>query len=148
MQVILLKDVKKMGHRYDTKSVADGYALNYLIPNGLAEIATERNAKKFGELRAYAEKARKEQEAAIAAHLKKLEEKPIELEGKANPKGHLFAGIHKAELAEQLSKAVGTAISPDFIELEKPIKEVGEHMVMIKVGDKSAKIKVLVKAIE
>jgi large subunit ribosomal protein L9 len=148
MQVILLKEVKKIGKKYEAKSVADGYALNYLIPNGLAEIATEKNKNKFAALRATQEHAAKEQEAAIAANLKKLEEKPIEISGKANPKGHLFAGIHKAELVAEISKALGMAISEDFITLDKPLKEVGEHIIELKAGEKTAKLKIIIKAKE
>ena len=148
MQVILLKEVKKIGKKYEAKTVADGYALNFLIPNGLAEIATEKNKNKFAALRSTEEHAMKEQQAAIAAHFKKLEETPIEISGKANPKGHLFAGIHKAELVAEISKALGMAISEDFITLDKPLKEVGEHTVELKAGDKVAKLKVIVKATE
>jgi len=147
MQVILLKDVRKIGRKYDEKNVTDGYALNFLIPQGLAEASTAKNKKKYEDLRAHEEKTRKEQIAMLESHMKKIEETGLQISGKANDKGHLFAGIHKAELSEELSKAVGTHISQDFIELAKPLKEVGEHMVAVHIGDKQIKVKVVISAL-
>ena len=147
MQVILLKDVRKIGKKYDEKQVTDGYALNFLIPQGLAEVSTAKNKSKYDTLRAHEEKTRKEQVAMLESHMKKIEKTGLVISGKANDKGHLFAGIHKNELSEELSKAVGTHISPDFIELPKPLKEVGEHMVSVHIGEKQVKVKVVINAL-
>lgn len=147
MQVILLKDVRKIGRKYEEKEVNNGYALNFLIPQGLAEASTPKNKVKYETLRAHEEKTRKEQIAMLESHMKKIEASGLVISGKANDKGHLFAGIHKAELSEELSKAVGTHIAQDFIELPKPLKEVGEHEVAIHIGDKQIKVKVAIKAV-
>ncbi len=148
MQVILLKDVSKVGRKYEEKEVASGYAINFLIPNGMAEVATAGNKKKFTALRSLEVASHAAQEKALAENLKKIEEKPIQLSGKANDKGHLFAGIGADVLAAEISKALGVHISPELIHLEKPLKEVGEHIVEIKAGEKKAKLKVLISALE
>jgi len=142
----LLKDVKKIGKKFEMKTVSDGYGLNFLIPGGLAQIATDANLKRLDMLKSKETEMRKIQEDAVAKSLKKLEGMEIELSGKANEKGSLFAAIHSDEIVSEIKKTLGADILPEFIVLEKPIKEVGEHFIEVKVNDKSAKIKIVVKA--
>ncbi len=147
MKIILIKDIPKLGRKHDIKEVSDGHALNMLIPRGLAIPATPQaikhvegeKAKNAGEL--------KIQHELLTQNIKTLEETVLTISGKANEKGHLFAGIHKDEIVKQLSVQVRIEIDPSFIELEHPIKMVGEHVVPIKAGGKSAELKVVVKAV-
>jgi large subunit ribosomal protein L9 len=80
-------------------------------------------------------------------NLKSIEGVTIELSGKANNQGHLFAGIHKEEIAPALKKEARIDIDPEYITLDKPLKEVGEHEVTVTVQDKTAKFKVVIKAL-
>lgn len=145
MKVILIKDVKKIGKRYDIKDVADGHALNMLIPNGMAIPATPGNlnmieTKKKGDMLETAKS-----EAEIQKALNEIKGINIEMTGKVNDKGHLFAGIHKAEILEAVKKQKGINIMVEHLILEKPIKEVGEHAIKVKVNDREVTFKLVVK---
>lgn len=146
MKIILLKDVKKLGKKYDTKEVADGHALNMLIPNGLAIPATASNVnmievKKKGDMLEIAKN-----EAELQKALNEIKGINIEMTGKVNDKGHLFAGIHKEAITEAVKKQKGVTISTEHLLLEKPIKEIGDHAITVKVGDREVTFKLTVKA--
>lgn len=146
MKVIFLKDVPKVGKRYETKNIADGYALNLLIPKGLAVAATPDTIKRIETEKARMDGERKVQEELLLENLKGIEGATVTLVERANDKGHLFAGVHKTELIPQIEKQTRIQISPEYIVLDKPIKEVGEYPIEIRVGNKSAKFKLVVTA--
>lgn len=145
MKIILLKDVKKIGKKYDVKEVADGFALNSLIPSKSAIPATQSNLnmiemKKKGDMLEIAKT-----EAEIQKALSAIKGIAITLTGKVNDKGHLFAGIHKEEIIKALKDQKGVNIESEHVVLEKPIKEVGDHAITIKVGDREAAFKLIIK---
>lgn len=146
MKVVLLKDVQKVGKKYEAKEVSDGYALNYLIPNGAAEVATEKTMKKVELARTRDAEERKVMEDLLLMNLKEIDGVKIEMKEKANEKGHLFAGIHKNELIPEIKKQTRIDISADFIDLDAPIKAVGEYEIPVKVKDRVVKFKLVVSA--
>lgn len=144
MKVVLLKNVAKVGNKFDVKNVADGYALNFLIPNGLAEAATASVLKRVEVLKKEIAADLKIKEDLLLKNLKDIGGVVLNIKGKANAKGSLFAGIHKEELSKEIKEQTRLDIDPSFIDLEKPIKEVGDHEVTVKVSDKTVKFKVVV----
>ncbi|MDD5318820.1 MAG: 50S ribosomal protein L9 [Candidatus Pacebacteria bacterium] len=146
MKVILLKDVAKLGKKYDIKNVADGHALNMLIPQGQVEVATPTSLKKVELLRAQMAEDLKVQEDLLIKNLKDIQGARIVVSENANEKGHLFAGIHKEELIKAIKEETRLDIIPDFIVLDKPIKTVGEHTIEIQVRDKKAEFTLVVEA--
>ncbi len=146
MKVIFLKDVPKIGKRYESKNVSDGFALNFLIPNKHAIIATPEAEKRIGLERSREDGEKKVQEELLAKSLGALESDIVTIKGRANEKGHLFAGLHAAEIIPELEKQGHIKIAAEHLVLDKPIKEVGEHKIMVKVGKKSAKFMLVVKA--
>ncbi len=146
MKIILLKDAKNIGKKYDVKDVSDGHALNRLIPQGIAEVATVSSMKKLEVLKSRDLEDRKIQENLLQKNLKAVGALKITLTEKANEKGHLFAQIHAEEIAKAVKAESQLDILPEFIHLEKPIKEVGEHKVEVKAGDKSAVFTLTVEA--
>ena len=147
MKIILLKDIPKLGRKYEVKNASDGHAVNFLIPRGLAVAATPENSRRFEAEKAKAEGERKVHEALLADNIKALEDTVLTVSGKANEKGHLFAGLHQAEIAGELAKQARIQLDPSFIQLDHPIKEIGEHMIEVKTGTgKSVKFKVVIKA--
>ena len=146
MKVILLKDVRKIGKKYDVKDVSDGYALNFLIPQKLAEVSTPKSMQRIDGLKSRDAAEQKIQEDLLMKNLKSLEGVSIELKENANEKGHLFKGVHKEEIISQIKKQTQLDITPEYIVLEKPLKEVGEHEIEAKVQDKSVKFKVVISA--
>lgn len=147
MKIILLQDVAKIGRKYDVKNVSDGHALNLLIPKGLAQVATPDALKKVEKLKLEDAAHRKVQEDLLLMNLKAVESTTLEIKEKANDKGHLFAGVHKEEIISRMKSEKQIDLLPEFIELDKPIKEVGNHIVVIKVKDKSAKLKLTISAL-
>ncbi len=140
MRVILLKDVAKVGQRGTMKEVADGYALNFLIARGLAVQATpekvaahEANIKREGEAQARAN-------AALISAIQSIEGLRVETKVRATEKGGLFKSITTADIAKLLKVNIPEAA----IQLEKPIKQVGEHPIKISAGGGKATITLVV----
>lgn len=146
MKVILLKDVAKIGRKYDVKNVADGYALNFLLPNGLGEIATAVAMKRLELLKKQHADKEKLDMALLAKSLASVSGQALEIREKANDKGHLFAQVRKEEIAKLLKDKLHIEINPEFIFLDKPIKGVGGFEIRIKIHDQVAKLKLSVKS--
>ena len=146
MKIILLKDIPKVGRKYDVKTVADGYALNMLIPRGLARVASVDAVAKIEAMKANDLTDKKIQAELLLKNLEVIKNLKLELKETANEKGHLFAGITKERLSEEIQKVLRLSIDPNSIILSKPIKEVGEHKVTIEAGDKKAEFTLLVES--
>ena len=147
MKVILLKSVPQIGNKYAVINVADGFAMNSLFPKGLAEVATPKAIARIDQLKATEEMERKVREDLLVKNLKEIGGVTVEYAGKANDKGHLFAGIHKDEIIHALKEQDRLDITAEYIDLEKPIKEVGEHKITVNVQGKTAEFTLIVKAL-
>lgn len=129
MEVILLKDVRRLGQPGDIKRVANGYARNYLIPRGLAAPATAaalREAEERAAANARLETKAKRQAEVQAVNLGKVE---LLFAAKAGEAGRLYGSVTKADIAEQLSLKLGQEVDRRKVLLDDPIKEVGESEV-------------------
>lgn len=140
MKVILLKDVAKIGQKGSVKEVSDGYALNYLIPHGLAEQATPGKIAAHEATQKKEEAARAMEVSAVATTVKSVEGAKIQISARATEKGGLFKAITREDIAKALLDQRRAKLSPDAIALEKPIKEVGEHPITIKASGAEAHI--------
>ncbi|MEN9913016.1 MAG: ribosomal protein large subunit ribosomal protein [Candidatus Parcubacteria bacterium] len=145
MKIILLKDILKLGRKYEVKTVSDGYAINMLIPQKQAVSATPDALKRLETERAKVEGERKIQEDLLVKNIEGLKNITLKIVGKANEKGHLFAGLHKEAIAAEIEKQTRLQIDPSFIELAHPLKEVGEHTIDIKAAGKAAKLKIVIE---
>jgi len=147
MKVILLQDIPKVGKKFEIKNVSNGFAINLLLPQKLARLATNQIIK---EMETEKKKYEDEQEKGVGG-LKEIIEKlaePIEIKAKTNEEGKLFAGIDKNKIVEAIQQKTGAKINADIIELDKPIKEVGKHNIGIKIGDEKNKITLVIKGEE
>jgi len=125
MKVILLQNIPKIGKKYEAKEVADGYAVNYLIPNGLVKVANAKGlrlAKKQGEI--MATKAAEELEE-IGQAARKMEGLEVELAVKVGDKDQLFEKITPQKIAARLQE-MGYEIRKEQVKLNQKIEEVGE----------------------
>lgn len=147
MKVILLKDVAKLGKKYDIKTVSDGYGINMLIPEGKAIIATPDAVKRIESEKKKANEEKMVQDKLLHDSLKTISGTTITVSGKANEKGHLFAGLHQSEVAEALAKELNISIDPNSIELKQPIKQTGDHDIKVSAGGKSVSFKLTIKAL-
>lgn len=146
MEVILKKDVKGTGKEGDVVKVSDGFARNKLIPGGLAVEATEANKRAIAREKARAaEKYAQDKEAAeqLAARLTAA---PVIVKTKVGDNGKLFGSITSMDIAQAVSEQLGTEVDKKKIVLDKPIKEVGETEVTVKLfQDVAAKVKVVIE---
>lgn len=140
MKVVLLKDVKKTGLAGEVVNCSDGHAQNFLIPRGLAALATPANLKQ-AELRVKQNIDRKELDVKlIQDRLSALAEEKIVIRKKANDKGHLYDAVDAADIAK------ATALPEDAIKIEKPFKEVGTYDVPVSLGESFGKIAITIEA--
>lgn len=131
MKVIFLKDVKGQGKKGQVKEVSEGYASNFLLPRGMARLATDGNMKTL-ENQTAAEQRRKEEEKEEAQQLgKKLEDMMVQLKAKAGEGGRLFGAITSKQIAEALA-GLGVKIDKRKIELEEPIRHLGVTQMTVK----------------
>ncbi len=131
MKVILLKDIPSVGRKHEVKDVSDGHARNFLLPQKLAEPATEATLRALaaGKARAEREKSeiyRQHQEAA-----EKLKSQVLRFKTKVGEKGKAFGSITAAKIRDALKKE-GIAVEKEWIMLEEGIKTTGEHRVSVK----------------
>ena len=146
MDVLLLKDVQGLGEAGEVKTVADGYGRNYLIPHGLAMMATP-GAVKQAQLQAAAEERRKEQEMTEAQELAQaLDGLTVTFEARAGESDRLYGSITKANIAEALEEQVGQEVDRRKIELDEPLKELGTHAITIRLASEAeAKVTVVIE---
>ncbi|MFH1820402.1 MAG: 50S ribosomal protein L9 [Candidatus Nealsonbacteria bacterium] len=133
MKVILLEDVDKIGKKYEVKNVSDGYARNFLLPQKMAEQATEAALKKVETLK-QVESEKSEEE------LKKIQDFASTLDGfelvmpvKLGEKDQMFEAVNAQKIADKL-KEQGYDIKKTQVSLRDPIKELGEFPVKIQLG--------------
>lgn len=140
MKIILLQDVGGVGKRHEIKDVADGYALNFLIPRGLAEQATkEKLAAHEKHVAEDAAKKAKEGEARKAL-VKSINGVRIQLSVRATEKGGLFKTIGPNEIAAALQEQKSVSLSPDAIHPLGAIKTIGDHLIKIGAGGAESEI--------
>ena len=131
MQVILMEKVVNLGNLGDVVKVKDGYARNFLIPQGKAKRATDANRKVFEERRAELEKAQAERLAAAQEMAGKLEGMKVTIARKAGVDGRLFGSVGNADIAEAIS-AQGVEVDKAAVRLPAgPFKQVGENPVEV-----------------
>ncbi|MBM7662233.1 large subunit ribosomal protein L9 [Bacillus mesophilus] len=132
MKVIFLKDVKGKGKKGEVKNVADGYAHNFLIKQGLA---VEANSSTVNTLEAQKKKEQKEAEAELqeAQQLKeKLEQLTVTLTAKSGEGGRLFGSITTKQVADELQKVHKIKIDKRKMDLNEPIRSLGVTNVPVK----------------
>lgn len=145
MEVILRQDVPSLGKAGQIVKVKPGYARNFLFPKNLAYEATEGNKKRIAAEQAAAGTKRAAEKSEAEATAGKLGAVTVLITAKAGDEGKLFGSIGGHDIAESLAK-MGHAVDKRRIDLEHPIKAVGEYTVPLKLhAEVTARIKVLVQ---
>jgi large subunit ribosomal protein L9 len=132
MKIILTRDVPKLGTAGTVQDVAPGYARNYLIPQGFAAVATRGTIKQVEERQAAEAKRIAKQEDELRGLAERINGMRLELHARVGEQGRLFGSITSADIAEQLSTQLGEEIDRRKIDLEEPIRTVGEHAVVVR----------------
>ena len=132
MEVILLKDVPRLGRAGELRNVAPGYARNYLVPEGLATLVTKGALKQL-ELQSQAEARRMRQLEVEARELAaQLEGVTLTLTAKTGEEDRLYGSITSGDIADALESEIGKSVDRRKIELEEPIRELGTYSVPFK----------------
>lgn len=146
MKVILLKDVAKIGRRFEVVSVADGLALNKLIPQNLAQSATPENLKRLQNLSSKVEHDRAQAQEHFKEVLAACSGKELEIVVEANSEGRMFQALKPLAIAEAIEKHTGHPMSVEHIVMKTPIKSVGEHTIDLHSGSDHDSIELMVVA--
>jgi large subunit ribosomal protein L9 len=145
MQVILKQDVEKIGRRGDVVEVSRGYVRNYLVPRGLAEVATPTKLEEVRRQMAEAEERDRRIAERASEVAETLNKSVITIEARTGEDERLFGSITAANIASAIEKARGVHLDRRRIKLDEPIKSLGTHQVPVQVhGDIEASVKVIV----
>lgn len=132
MQVLLRKDIERLGRIGDVVDVKPGYARNYLLPRGVAVTLIPANIRRVQIEKKKNEAERLLQEQELNGLAERLKSASITIAAKANEEGHLFGSVNAAQIAEML-QSEGYKVDEKMVELAEPIKEVGVIEVPIQV---------------
>jgi large subunit ribosomal protein L9 len=148
MQIILMEKVVNLGALGDVVKVKDGFARNFLIPQGKAKRATEKNLKEFEARRADLEKKANEHLTGAQERGAKLEGQKVEVTQKAGVDGRLFGSVTNADIAEALTKSTGIQVKKADVRMPAgPLKHIGEFPIVVQLhSDVLANISVTVIA--
>ena len=144
MKVILLDDVPKLGRRGEVREVAEGYALNYLLPHRLVLPATAANLKQLEQIKQHQEVRSQHAKADADAQAKKIEVLTFSQVRQASEEGRLYGSVGVQDLAAFLAEH-GIPVEKRRIGLDEPIKTLGEYAVPIRLHQEvTAHLKVTV----
>jgi large subunit ribosomal protein L9 len=144
MKVLLLKDIYKLGRAGDVKKVADGYGRNYLLPQGLAVLATPGALKRSDNIRQKAAEQRAIVNKEMGVIADKMVDLTITFSAKASETGKLYGSITTQMIAEAIANKIGVEIARRQID-SQPVRALGEHKVKVRLTvDLIPSIKVIV----
>jgi large subunit ribosomal protein L9 len=129
MKVLFKKDVADVARAGQVKDVADGYARNFLIPRGLAVVATAGALKQVADVQAVAARHAAEEEKAARDLKQRLEAQPIAIEAKAGSQGRLYGSVTTADVAAAIQKQVGATLDRRDLDITEPVRQVGSYQV-------------------
>jgi large subunit ribosomal protein L9 len=148
MKIVHRQDVENLGEKGSVKNVADGYARNYLIPRGMAVVATPGELKVVATNEAVKQRKISRQEQELQGLADRINGQTLEFEARAGSNGRLFGSITNGDIAEKLSKAVGAEIDRRKIVIDEPIRTTGDHPVTVNlVGKLRPQVTVVVNGI-
>ena len=134
MKVLLLRDHDKLGKAGDIKNVADGYARNFLLPRGLAVLATAGALKQAETIRRAEEKRRAKLFAEAQAVANQLTGTTLIFHALASEAGKLYGSITAGDIAEAVQREKGIELDKRRIELREPLRSLGTHTVSVRLA--------------
>ncbi len=135
VDVLLAEDVPNLGQQGDIVRVKPGYARNYLLPQGMAAIATDHNKRMVEQHKIKVEALQAERLKQLKELASNVQKYSVTIEENANKEGHLYGSVVATDISKSL-KSAGYDISPEQIKLEGPLKELGMYTVAIELHAK------------
>lgn len=130
VQLLLIQSVDQLGKQGEVVEVKTGFAVNYLLPQGLATLATDHHTRMVEKHRAKLLELEKDRLSSLQALADALAEQSVTIEANANDEGHLYGSVGAVEIADALKQSDFT-LAPDQIRLEGPLRELGLYTVKI-----------------
>jgi large subunit ribosomal protein L9 len=130
MDIILLQDVDKVGDKYQTVKVKDGFGNNFLIPKGLALVANDSNRRKYASINRALDKKESLRLGEYQATAALLNGKTVKIIAKAGSSGKLFGSVDAAQIAAAIGEQLGVTIERKKVASE-PLKELGTHVATV-----------------
>ena len=127
MDIILLKEIDKVGNKHDIVKVKDGYGRNYLIPQGLAVVANAGNRKMLNELIKQEDKKESKRLDEYKEIVSKLKDVTLKIGAKAGTSGKIFGSVTSVQIANALKEQAGIEIERKKIVLEEEVKSIGTY---------------------
>ena len=147
MKVLLLRDHDKLGKAGDVKNVADGYARNYLLPRGLAVLATASALKQADTIRKSEERRRARLYAEAQAVANQLTGTTLTFHALAGETGKLYGSITANDIVEAIKREKGLDVDKRKVDLREPLRSLGTHSVPIRLAtDLAPTVTVVVEA--
>ena len=134
MKVLLCEDIKKLGWLGDVVEVTVGYARNYLLPQGLAKVATKDSIRAIADEKARRAEQRIQDSSRLETAAQSVEGAEAVVAAKANEQGHLFGSVTERQIASNL-RDQGFEVADEIVQLPEHIKEVGTHSVTLKFAE-------------
>lgn len=131
MKVILAKDVDNLGYKGDVVTVSDGYARNFLVPKGMALLATKGALKQAEQMRRAREEADRKKKEEAAARVAVLGASPVYISARAGEGGRLFGSVTKADIARAVEDQLEESIDRHDVRLDDPIRQLGKFEVEV-----------------
>ena len=132
MEVVFTQDVPNKARAGEVRRVPDGYARNYLLPQGLAEIATEEVKKRIHKITAVGDEVRVRETAIMEELAKGMDDVTITLTARITPNGRYYGAITSTHIAMELAEKLGREVERRWIEIAEPIREPGEYDVTLR----------------
>ena len=133
IELLLVHNVEHLGKQGEVVEVKRGFAYNYLIPQGLATVATEHHKRMVEKHRAKLDEIARERLAGLRSVLAELVRTSVTIEANANDEGHLYGSVGSTEISRSL-KQQDLMVTPDQIVLQGPLKEVGLYTVRVRLA--------------
>lgn len=130
IRLLLIHNVEHLGRQGDIVEVRRGYAMNYLLPQGIATIATDHHKRMVDKHREKLHQLELEKLGELRQYADQIAKQSITIEANANDEGHLYGSVGQREIAESL-KELGFNVTDDQIRLEGPLKELGLYTVKV-----------------
>jgi large subunit ribosomal protein L9 len=147
MKIIFIKDVAGQGKRGEIKEVSSGFAENFLIKKGFARVATADIQAKMAKEAKEAETKKLKEIEKLQVLKQDLEKRIFTVKVKVGDKGQIFGSVHEKDIALSIGSKSNHPMDKNQIDIESPIKQIGEHQVKVKLGGGiNANVKIKVEA--
>jgi len=146
MKVIFIRDITGKGRKGEIREVAEGYARNFLLPRGLALLATPAVIKQAETLIRKESQRQDVEQSELQKLAQEIEGREVHFQARIGAGGRLFGSITAADIARELSQAIGSPVDKRKVEIDKALRQEGSYEVTIRLGKGLVpKIKVVIE---